>query len=105
MGGNSPSTPGQASAPMLNGLQGRFLGNTGYQQTPVPPIAAPQYGGPILPTPEQAAAATVARMQARTPMAAPAGAPMRQMTQPISDLHNRADAFLYNNRPKNGNGQ
>lgn len=69
MGGNSASTPELAQI---------FGGSTGYQQpNQVAPIAQPQLQTPILPTPEQAAAATQARMQARTPMAAPAAAPKR----------------------------
>lgn len=81
MGGTSPSTPQDAGSQLQQLFmqqQGQSPGNPGgYQQQPIAPIAAPQYGGPIQPTPEQAAAATMARMQARTPMAAPAGAPKR----------------------------
>lgn len=82
MGGNSPSTPQGAGSQlqqlfMQNQTPGQNPG--GYQQQPIAPIAAPQYGGPIQPTPEQAAAATQARMLARMPpvMAAPAAAPKR----------------------------
>ena len=72
MGGNSTSTP------QLNQLGQLFGGNTGYQQpNQVAPIAQPQLQTPILPTPEDAAAATRARMLARNPMAAPATAPQR----------------------------
>lgn len=57
-------------------LQNAFGQNTGYQQpNQVAPIAQPQAQTPILPTPQQAAAATQARMQARTPMSAPKAAP------------------------------
>lgn len=60
-------------------LQNAFGQNTGYQQpNQVAPIAQPQAATPLLPTPEQAAAATQARMQARSPvMAAPAAAPKK----------------------------
>lgn len=61
-------------------LQNAFGQNTGYQQpNQVAPIAQPQAQTPLLPTPQQAAMATQARMQARSPMmAAPAGAPKKQ---------------------------
>lgn len=76
MGGNAASTP------ELNGLASQFAGNTGYQQpNQVAPIAQPQLQTPILPTPEQAAQATQARMAVRNPMAAPAGAPRKQQQQ------------------------
>lgn len=75
MGGNSASTP------QLNQLGQLFGGNTGYQQpNQVAPIAQPQMQTPIMPTPDQAAAATRARMLARNPMAAPAAAPRQQQT-------------------------
>lgn len=46
--------------------------------TQVPQIAAPQYGPSLMPSPEQAMAATRARMLARTPaVAAPAATPKR----------------------------
>ncbi len=68
MGGNSAGT--------TQGLGQLFGQNTGYQQpNQVAPIAQPQAQTPLLPTPQQAAAATQARMQARTPMTAPAAAP------------------------------
>lgn len=72
MGGNSASS--------TQGLGQLFAQNTGYQQpNQVAPIAQPSLQTPILPTPEQAAAATQARMQARTPpMAAPVTAPKKQ---------------------------
>ena len=77
MGGISPSTP------MGNGSQlaQQFGQSTGYQQpNQVAPIGQPQIQTPILPTPEQAAAATQARMQARTPvMAAPVTAPKKRV--------------------------
>lgn len=38
----------------------------------IPQIAAPQYGPSLMPSPEQSAAATRARMLARTPTVAPA---------------------------------
>lgn len=72
MGGNSAST--------TQGLGQLFGQNTGYQQpNQVAPIAQPQPTNPLLPTPEQAAAATRARMAARMPMAAPAAAPRKQV--------------------------
>jgi len=48
-------------------------GGQGYQQTPIAPITAPAYGQAAL-TPQQAAAATMARMKALNPtvVAAPA---------------------------------
>lgn len=71
MGGNSQSTP--------QGMGQLFGANPGYQQpNQVAPITQPQLQTPILPTPEQAAAATRARMLARSPMAAPAAAPKQQ---------------------------
>lgn len=74
MGGNSVSTPQ---------LSQMFGGSMGYQQpNQVTPIAQPTVQTPILPTPEQAAAATRARMLARTPMAAPAAAPQRVARDP-----------------------
>ena len=76
MGGSTSSTP------MGNGSQlaAQFGQNTGYQQpNQVAPITQPTLQTPILPTPQQAAAATQARMQARTPvMAAPAAAPKKR---------------------------
>lgn len=83
MGGNSTSTPQGAGSQlqqmfMQQGQAPSYSG--GYQQQPIAPIAAPQYPAPLTPTPEQAAASTVARMQARTPpaMAAPVTAPKRE---------------------------
>lgn len=80
MGGNSDSTP-QNIGSQLSSL---FMNNTGYQpmqgQAQLPTITAPQYGPALNPSPEQAAAATMARMQARTPMAAPVGAPVKSST-------------------------
>lgn len=73
MGGNSAST--------TQGLGQLFGQNPGYQQpNQVAPIAQPQAQTPILPTPQQAAMATQARMQARNPMAASAAAPKKQVT-------------------------
>lgn len=70
MGGNSAST--------TQGLSQLFGQNTGYQQpNAVAPITQPQLQTPILPTPEDAAAATRARMLARAPMAAPVAAPRK----------------------------
>lgn len=48
-------------------------------QTQLPQIAAPQYPGTLMPSPDQAAAATRARMLARNPLpvARPAAAPKR----------------------------
>lgn len=80
MGGNSSSTPQYNMGSQLSSL---FMGNTGYQpmqgQAQLPAIQAPQYGPALNPSPEQAAAATRARMLARTPapMAAPAAAPKK----------------------------
>lgn len=83
MGGNSSSTP-QNVGSQLSGL---FMNNTGYQpmqdQAQLPPITAPQYGLALNPSPEQAAAATMARMQARTPMAAPVSAPVKPSREVI----------------------
>ena len=74
MGGQSSSTP------EINGQMAQLFGqNPGYQQpNQVAPIAQPSLQTPILPTPEQAAAATRARMLARSPMAAPVAAPQKQ---------------------------
>lgn len=75
MGGQSGSTL-QGNNSQLSQL---FAQNQGYQQpNQVAPIAAPLAQTPILPTPEQAAAATRARMLARSPMAAPVAAPKQQ---------------------------
>lgn len=54
--------------------------NPGYQQTPLnPAIAAPQYNaGGMMPTPDQAAAATRARIMARNPVVAAPAAPKPQ---------------------------
>lgn len=73
MGGQTGSTL-QGNNSQLSQLFGN-----GYQQTnQVAPITQPQAQTQLLPTPEQAAAATQARMLARTPtMAAPSGAPKR----------------------------
>lgn len=68
MGGNSPSTV----QPNGNPLASLFGGSQGYQQPNqiAPAIQQPTYGTPAL-TPEQAALATQARMQARTPLTPP----------------------------------
>lgn len=71
------STPQNVGSP----LSSLFMNNTGYQPVQsgqLPTIQAPQYGQALTPSPEQAAAATRARMQARTPMAAPVSAPVVQ---------------------------
>ena len=60
---------------------GQLLGTGGGYQQPnqVATITQPQAQTQLLPTPEQAAAATQARMLARTPtMAAPATAPTKK---------------------------
>ena len=76
MGGQSSSTPQNAGSQLQQlFMQGMQTPGGGYQQQPIAPIAAPQYGGALEPSPEQAAAATRARILARTPMAAPKGAP------------------------------
>lgn len=77
MGGQSSSTPQNAGSQLQQlFMQGMQAPGGGYQQpNQVAPIAAPQYGGALTPSPEQAAAATRARILARTPMAAPKGAP------------------------------
>lgn len=77
MGGNSASTPQNAGSQLQQlFMQGMQSPGGGYQQpNQVAPIAAPQYGGALTPSPEQAAAATRARILARTPMAAPVAAP------------------------------
>jgi hypothetical protein len=66
--------PGAGNLP----LAAMFLGNSGYgngyQQTPIAPVTAPAYPTAAM-TPQQAAAATMARMQARTPVAAHVAAP------------------------------
>lgn len=70
---NQPSSTLQGNGSQLSRLFGQ---NTGYQQMPAAPIAQPQSQLPMVgQTPQQAAAATMARMQARTPMMAPMSAP------------------------------
>ncbi|AZO45881.1 hypothetical protein EJ076_34765 [Mesorhizobium sp. M7D.F.Ca.US.005.01.1.1] len=74
MGGNSPST----IQPNGNPLASLFAGSQGYQQPqqpqqmapPPPALQQPGYGMPAL-TPQQAALATQARMQARNPLIPP----------------------------------
>lgn len=77
MGGQTGSTM-EGNGSQLAQLFGQ---STGYQQpNQVAPIAQPTLQTPILPTPEQAAQATQARMLARNPappMAAPKSAPRR----------------------------
>lgn len=77
MGGQSSSTPQSADSQLQQLFMQSQPGSVGGYQQPnqIAPISAPQYPAPLTPTPEQAAAATQARMQARTPMAAPSGAP------------------------------
>jgi hypothetical protein len=72
MGGPQQTQPANNMAQLFQniGYQG------GYSQQPVAPISAPSAPGQLMPTPEQAAAATQARMQARTPVAAPVSAPV-----------------------------
>lgn len=77
--GNSAQMPGGSQ------LSALFQNLPQVPQTQVPQIAGPQYGPSLMPSPEQAAAATRARMLARTPMAAaPAAAPRvpKQLTGP-----------------------
>ena len=75
--------PGQQMPPMgahgNGGLSALFQNLPQVPQTQVPTIAAPQAPGTLMPSPEQAAAATRARMLARNPVvaAAPAAAPKR----------------------------
>lgn len=68
MGGNSPSTVQPNGSPLAS----LFGGSQGYQQPNqiTPAIQQPTYGAPAL-TPAQAALATQARMQARTPLTPP----------------------------------
>lgn len=70
MGGSTNSTQQtNPSAPMA----GQVMGYNGYQQpNQVAPIAAPQYPAALSPSLDQAAAATRARMLARTPIVAAA---------------------------------
>lgn len=70
MGGNSNATV----QPNANSLASLFGGSQGYQQQPAAPatqIQQPAYPMPSL-TPQQAALATQARMQARNPLVPPA---------------------------------
>lgn len=64
------------------GLAQLFAGNQpavgGTPPAQIPQIAAPQYGGALTPSIEDAMAATRARMLARTPVVAPVAAPQRQ---------------------------
>lgn len=76
MGGSTSSTV-QPNGSQLSQL---FAQNPGYQQTPLQPkITAPQYPAALSPSVEQAQAATVARMLARTPVAASAAPVKRPM--------------------------
>jgi hypothetical protein len=78
MGGSTNSTQQtNPSAPMA----GQVMGYNGYQQpNQVAPIAAPQYPAALSPSLDQAAAATRARMLARTPVV-PVAPPKRQPVQ------------------------
>lgn len=67
MGGNSNSTPQYGAAPMGAVTPGTNAPFQGYMQTPIAPITAPQYPGPLTPSPADAAAATRAAMLARNP--------------------------------------
>lgn len=79
MGGNSPSTVQQNANPLAS----LFGGSQGYQQPNqvAPTIQQPTYGMPSL-TPEQAALATQARMQARTPLTPPVIQQQRPVNNP-----------------------
>lgn len=65
MGGNSGTSTVQSNA---NPLAALFSGSQGYQQQqmPVAPVSQPTYPAPAI-TPQQAAMATQARMQALNP--------------------------------------
>jgi hypothetical protein len=90
MGGHSSSTV----QPNGSNLSQMFAQNPGYQQTPLQPrIAAPQYPAALSPSVEQAQAATVARMLARTPVA-PAKAP-RPQQQILHYGHASGDPIYY----------
>lgn len=83
MGGSTQSTPQMGASPMGAVTPGTNAPFHGYMQTPIAPISAPQYPG-LSPSVEQAQAATVARMLARTPaMAAPGAAPKK----PVEERH------------------
>lgn len=89
MGGQTSSTPQIGASPMgslpqtqpmggIPQLASLFGGNLGYQQNPLPQIMAPQYPAALTPTPQQAAAQTVAQMNALRPyVPPPAPAPAR----------------------------
>lgn len=91
-GQQSPVTPGQQMPSQQQGMPLQGLGAGLAQlfansqpavaqsaQTQIPQITAPQYGPSLMPSPEQAAAETRARMLARTPIAAaPVAQPKRQ---------------------------
>jgi len=82
MGGQTSSTPQIGASPMgaqspVSGPMGAnmplsalFMGNSGYQQTPVPQIHAPQYPTATW-TPQQAQAQTLAQMNALRPYVQP----------------------------------
>ena len=96
MGGQTSSTPQIGASPMgslpqtqpmapMGGnpsLASLFGNHMGYQQNQLPQIMAPQYPAALTPTPDQAAAATVARMKAIMPYVPPA-APAAPKDQPF----------------------
>lgn len=90
-GQGTAQVPGQQNSPM--NLSALFQGLQQPAQTQVPQIGAPQYGGSLMPSPEQAAAATRARMLARNPIMAPAAQPQRPAFDPMrggnGDSHGR----------------
>lgn len=87
-GAGTTQVPGQQGNPMQglgSGLAQLFANNqpavTQGAQIQLPQIAAPQYPGTLMPSPDQAAAATRARMLARNPLpAARPGAAPKRMT-------------------------
>lgn len=95
MGGQTSSTPQIGASPMgslpqtqpmggIPQLASLFGGNLGYQQNPLPQIMAPQYPAALTPTPQQAAAQTVAQMNALRPYVPPP-APVQRQQQPVLD--------------------
>lgn len=103
--GAAPMGKGGATTQQMppgGGLAALFANNQPAVQTPVPQISAPsqqvpqitapQYGPPLAPSPDQAMAATRARMLARTPPPpAPVSGPTpeQQRQQRIDDWNNR----------------
>lgn len=69
--GNAAQTPGSQLASLFQNLPQ-------VPQTQVPQIGAPQYGNALMPSPEQAAAQTRARMLARAPATAAPAAPAKK---------------------------